>query len=120
MVGILNLLFNTSPRLMSLLSDDFDFFFVFPPLRRILDLHKTRGQLRLDYLNMLYAKLGAYLLQLLIHSLQLIVLRLQFFFLLNVFLDQFLIKLLMLLFCHLELVESADLPHRARGLAALR
>ena len=119
-VGIYHLLINPTFHILPLLPNNFDFFFVFSPLRRILDLHETCRQLGLDYLHLLNAELRAYLLQLLIHPLQLIVLRLQFFFLLDVFLDQFFIKFLMLLFAHLKFIKAADLPHRARGLTALR
>ena len=71
---------------------------VLSPHGRVLDLHEARRQHRLHLLHMLDAKLCSDLLQLLIYSLQFIILRLQLFFLLRVFLQQFLVEFHVLFF----------------------
>lgn len=90
-----------------------DFILIFFAKIGVLDLHEACCQLGLNGLNLLYAKLIPNFLKLLIHALEMIILRLQFLFLLNVFLNHLLVEFLVIFFGHFEFVEASHLPHRA-------
>ena len=90
--------FDSFPLPDFLSSNIVNFFLVLSALRGVLNLHETGGHHGLHLLDLLNAKLTPDLLELLVNSFQLIILRLQFFLLLYIFLHHLLIELLVLLF----------------------
>ena len=104
--------FDSTPLSTALFPYVIHFLLVFSPLTRILDLHEARGQLRLDLLHVLDAELTPYLVELLIYSLELVVLGLQLLLLLDVFLEHLLVEFLMFLFRHFKLVGAANFAFR--------